>query len=193
MYDEIKVTRYNIRKLSQFKKGDKVTLLKKIETDEGIYNAGRVMKIEKVTVHPFQRTPNKTFEKFKKKYKVNESIFTLYLNDFDTKEFLHCDIKCNASDVIQGRITGDELKTAIKNYKKQYAMRYITAAIFMLISLSLFLLIMVSDIVSDLLSVYSLIAIVSVLSFILSFAIPFNEKPWRRIKTKERNSNEKKE
>lgn len=29
MYDEIKVTRNNIIKLSQFKRGDKVTLLKK--------------------------------------------------------------------------------------------------------------------------------------------------------------------
>lgn len=40
MYDEIKVTQDNIVELSQFKVGDTVTLLKKIETDEGIYLKG---------------------------------------------------------------------------------------------------------------------------------------------------------
>lgn len=126
MYDEIKVTRYNIIKLSQFKKGDKVTLLKKFEDDEGIYNAGHVMKIDVIDVCPCVSLPRKPFDKFKANYKVNESIFRLRLIDTVTKNYIWCD----ANDIVKGKVTGSELEAAIKKRKAKYAIKYISSMFF---------------------------------------------------------------
>lgn len=189
MYDEIKVTRHNIVKLSQFKRGDKVTLLKKIETDEGIYNAGHVMKIDVIDVYPCVSLPKKPFDEFKANYKVNESIFCLHLIDIDSKNYTWCD----TNDVIKGEITGSELEAAIKKRKTKYAIRYIPPIIFALMALVFLILTIVYGQEAKLISIDNLFAVIFIIFLCISAKLLCFEKCWTKIKTKECNRNEKKE
>lgn len=109
MYDEMKVTRDNIVELSQFKVGDTVTLLKKINCDEGIYREGHVFEVAKVSIHDSVSLPNKSFEKFKNNYMVNENIYQLYLHDPGTNNY----VSCSANVVAKGKLTETQLKNAI--------------------------------------------------------------------------------
>lgn len=186
MYDEIKVTRYNIRKLSQFKKGDKVTLLKKIETDEGIYNAGHVMKIDIIDVYPCVSLPRKSFDKFKANYKVNESIFRLRFIDTDNKNYIWCD----TNDVVKGEVTGAELESAIKKRKAKYAIRYIPPIIFALMALVFLILTIVYGQEAKSISIDNLFAVIFIICLCVSVKLLCFEKCWRKIKTKECNRNE---
>lgn len=189
MYDEIKVTRDNIIKLSNFKKGDKVTLLKKIENAEGIYNAGHVMKIDVIDVYPCVSLPRKPFDEFKANYKVNESIFRLRLIDTDIKNYIWCD----ANDVIKGEVTGTELETAIKKRKAKYAIRYIPPIIFALMALVFLILTIVYSQEAKLISIDNLFAVILIICLCISAKLLCFEKCWTKIKTKECNRNEKKE
>lgn len=188
MYDEIKVTRYNIRKLSQFKRGDKVTLLKKFENDEGIYKAGHVMKIDIIDVYPGVSLPRKTFDKFKANYKVNESIFRLRLIDTDIKNYIRCD----ANDVIEGEVTGTELEAAIKKRKAKYAIKYTSSMIFVLMAIGFLILTIIYG-EKNKTSIVFLFVAISAICFFISNKILLFEKSWRKIKTKECSLNEKKE
>lgn len=188
MYDEIKVTEDNIVELSQFKVGDTVTLLKKIENAEGIYNAGHVMKIDMIDVYRNVSLPKKPFDKFKNNYKVNESMFYLRLIDTDSKNYTWCD----TNDVIKGKVTGTELEAAIKKRKAKYAIKYISSMIFVLMAICFFILSIIYGEKNKTLITFIFLAI-SFICLYISVKILVFKKRWRRIKTKECNSNEKKE
>lgn len=188
MYDEIKITQDNIVELSQFKVGDTVTLLKKIETVDGFYHAGHVMKIDIIDVYQNVSLPKKPFDKFKANYKVNESIFCLRLIDTDSKNYTWCD----TNDVIKGKVTGTKLEAAIKKRKAKYAIKYISSMIFVLMAIVFSILAIIYGEKNKTLFAF-IFVVISSICFYISCKILFFEKPWRRIKTKECNCNEKEE